>query len=53
MISLKRTARISGLLYLVVALTGFYSILYVPSHVLGTTPSAEALLNQDFFLEPA
>jgi len=48
MISLKRTARISGLLYLVVAITGFYSILYVPSHVLGTTPSAEAILNQEF-----
>ena len=48
MISLKRTARISGLLYFVIAITGFYAILYVPQQVLGTAPSAEAILNQEF-----
>jgi hypothetical protein len=32
--SLKRTARLAGLLYLIMAITSFYAIMYVPSHIL-------------------
>jgi hypothetical protein len=34
MTSLKKTARLAGLLYLIVDITGFYSIMYVPSKIL-------------------
>ena len=46
--SLKRTARISGLLYLVLAITGFYAMMYVPQHVFNGNPTAEALLEKEF-----
>jgi|SRR5579863_889894 len=32
--SLKKTAKLAGLLYLIVDITGFYSIMYVPSKIL-------------------
>ena len=32
--SLKKTARLAGLLYLIWVVTGIYGILYVPSHTL-------------------
>ena len=40
-VSNKKTARIAGLLYLVVVLTGFFSLLYIPSKlIVPDNPSA-------------
>jgi len=50
--SLKRTARVSGLLYLVLAITGAYGILYVPSQLLVENDAAQTaanILNNEFF----
>lgn len=50
--SLKRTARVSGLLYLILAITGAYGILYVPSQLLvenDATQTAANILNNEFF----
>lgn len=50
--SLKRTARVSGLLYLVLAITGAYGILYVPSQLIvanDATQTAANILNNEFF----
>jgi hypothetical protein len=33
MTSLKKIARLAGLLYLIVDITGYYSIMYVPSKI--------------------
>lgn len=51
MISLKKTARISGLLYLIMAITGAYGIMYVPSQiVVANDPAVTAnnLLDNEF-----
>lgn len=50
--ALKRTARVSGLLYLVLAITGAYGILYVPSQLLvenDATQTAANILNNELF----
>lgn len=50
--SLKRTARVSGLLYLVLAITGAYGILYVPSQLIVENDAAQTaanILNREFF----
>ncbi len=50
--SLKRTARVSGLLYLVLAITGAYGILYVPSQLIVENDAAQTaanILDREFF----
>lgn len=50
--SLKRTARVSGLLYLILAITGAYGILYVPSQLIVENDAAQTaanILNREFF----
>ena len=51
--SLKRTARIAGLLYLVLAITGAYGILYVPSQLVVEGDLVKTVTNirqHEFFL---
>jgi hypothetical protein len=50
--SLKNTARVSGLLYLMLAITGAYGIMYVPSQLVVTDDSAQTMnniLQHEFF----
>ena len=50
-VSLKRTARLAGLLYLVLGLLGFYAIMYVPNRIFvrgDTATSAKNLLTDEF-----
>lgn len=52
MTSLKQTARVSGLLYLILAITGGYGIMYVPTQLVVANDVAlttNNILNNEFF----
>ncbi len=49
--SLKKTARLAGLLYLLLAITGVYSIIYVPSQIIvrgDAVTTAKNILSNEF-----
>ena len=42
---LKKTARMAGLLYLVIVMTGIFSLIYVPSHIIVAGDAAATVRN--------
>ena len=49
--SLKKTARLAGVLYLFLVMTGAYCVIYVPSQIIGlgdTVTTAKNILSNEF-----
>jgi hypothetical protein len=42
---LKKTARVAGLLYLIIVVTGLFSLMYVPSHIMVAGDAAATIRN--------
>ena len=54
--SLKKTARLAGFLYLIMGLTGFYTLMYVPSQITvkgDTTATIHNILSHEFLFRTA